>query len=245
LIDFSKQSINLLEMSKKTLKKSTAKKSPKRAAVKKTSATNPNQSREQLLQAARNAFATEGYDRTSTRDIAKAAGVNISLISYHFQGKEGLFRACLEELSQSGIDTVERVLKRPTSTEELKTRLQIFIEEFIQLHLARPDNSCIMMKELFSATPNAIVVDLFRKKFSLVFGKLIEFLAAAQKQKLIAPSVDVEIFGMMVMGCITHLMRTENMRKIILGVPGLLEPQQIDKTISQLANNLLNGILPR
>jgi AcrR family transcriptional regulator len=227
---------------KKSASKTSSANGPK---TKGASHATPSSSRDFLLRAAGEAFAKNGYDRTSTRDIALAAGVNISLISYHFQGKEGLFRACLEEMSKAGMETVERVLKKPTSVEELKTRLQIFVEEFIQLHLARPDNSCIMMKEVFSASPNAIVIELFKTKFTGVFLKLIDFLSAAQKQKIIDPKVDVEIFGTMIMGCITHLIHTESMRKIILGVPGLLEPNQIDKTISQLINNLLNGILPR
>ena len=44
-----------------------------------------------ILAAAKELFAQKGFDGTSTREIVNAAGVNISLISYHFGGKENLF----------------------------------------------------------------------------------------------------------------------------------------------------------
>ena len=222
-----------------------AKKKTSNTTPKGTSASAPAHSRELLLKAANEIFSDKGYEQTSTRDIAQKAGVNISLISYHFKGKEGLYRACLETLSSQGQETVERVLKKPASMEDFKTRLNIFIEEFINLHLSNPDNSCVIMREICSPTPNPIAMEMFKSKFIVVFEKLIDFLNYAQKQKYIVSSANTEIIGTMIMGCITHLMRTEMLRKTILGVPGLLEPNQIEKTINQVANNILNGITPR
>jgi AcrR family transcriptional regulator len=48
-----------------------------------------------LLKAAQRRFAVLGYDRTTTRDVADAAGVNPALINRYFGGKEGLFQAVL------------------------------------------------------------------------------------------------------------------------------------------------------
>jgi AcrR family transcriptional regulator len=217
----------------------------KRAKKKSAATAAPANSRELLLKAANKIFSDKGYDQTSTRDIAKLAGVNISLISYHFQGKEGLYRACVEVLSVRGTETVERVLKKPTSLDDFKTRLHIFIEEFFQLHLSNPENSCIIMRELCTSTPNAIAMDLFKHKFAVIFGRLIDFLNYAQKQKYIVSTVDTEIFGTMIMGCITQILRSDMMRKTVLGVPGLLDPDRREKTIAQVTNNLINGVLPR
>jgi AcrR family transcriptional regulator len=46
-----------------------------------------------LLRAARRRFAVLGYDRTTTRDVAGDAGVNLMLINRYFGGKQGLFQA--------------------------------------------------------------------------------------------------------------------------------------------------------
>ena len=46
-----------------------------------------------ILDSALELFATAGYDATSTRQIAQKSGANLSAISYHFGGKEGLYKA--------------------------------------------------------------------------------------------------------------------------------------------------------
>jgi AcrR family transcriptional regulator len=56
------------------------------------------QSRERLLMAAMRLFAEQGFARTSTREIALAAGVNVAAISYYFGDKAGLYKAALTDL---------------------------------------------------------------------------------------------------------------------------------------------------
>lgn len=53
--------------------------------------------RADLLMAARRRFSALGYERATSRDIAKDAGVNVSLIYRYFGSKEQLFEVVLEE----------------------------------------------------------------------------------------------------------------------------------------------------
>lgn len=53
--------------------------------------------RSQLIAAATPLFAFKGLSGVNVREIGRAAGVNPSLISYHFGGKEGLYAAVLRE----------------------------------------------------------------------------------------------------------------------------------------------------
>ena len=53
--------------------------------------------REQLLEAAEELFAEHGYEGTSTRMLAKKAGVNVAMVSYYFGSKEKLFEALVED----------------------------------------------------------------------------------------------------------------------------------------------------
>jgi TetR/AcrR family transcriptional regulator, regulator of cefoperazone and chloramphenicol sensitivity len=55
------------------------------------------ESRERLLHTALRLFAEKGYEKTSTREIASAAGANIGAISYYFGDKAGLYRAVFFE----------------------------------------------------------------------------------------------------------------------------------------------------
>ena len=52
--------------------------------------------REGILAAARERFATHGYERTRIRDVAADAGVDAALVHYFFKSKDGLFAATME-----------------------------------------------------------------------------------------------------------------------------------------------------
>ncbi|MDF6043122.1 TetR family transcriptional regulator [Streptomyces sp. JH14] len=52
--------------------------------------------RERILEAARTEFAGRGYDKTSIRGIAKAAGVDAALVHHYFGTKDEVFAAAIE-----------------------------------------------------------------------------------------------------------------------------------------------------
>jgi TetR/AcrR family transcriptional regulator, regulator of cefoperazone and chloramphenicol sensitivity len=64
------------------------------------------QARQRLLDAALRLFANKGFAKTSTRDIAQAAGANIAAIRYYFTDKEGLYRATFTEPMGSAKDDI-------------------------------------------------------------------------------------------------------------------------------------------
>ena len=49
--------------------------------------------KERILRAAERLFAEHGFDGVSVRQIAAAADVQLALLSYYFETKEGLYRA--------------------------------------------------------------------------------------------------------------------------------------------------------
>lgn len=52
--------------------------------------------RERILQAARDEFAERGYDKTTMRGIARAAGVDAALVHHYFGTKDDVFAAAIE-----------------------------------------------------------------------------------------------------------------------------------------------------
>ncbi len=54
--------------------------------------------RERLISGATALFAERGFEAVSTRELARAADANLSAITYHFGGKEGLYGAVIERL---------------------------------------------------------------------------------------------------------------------------------------------------
>jgi TetR/AcrR family transcriptional regulator, regulator of cefoperazone and chloramphenicol sensitivity len=54
--------------------------------------------RRRILDTAIAAFAMDGYDGVSTRQLAERAGVNLPAIQYYFGSKEGLYRAAIDHV---------------------------------------------------------------------------------------------------------------------------------------------------
>lgn len=73
-----------------------------------------------ILAAARGRFVAHGYDRTTLREVAADAGVDVALVSYFFGSKDGLFAAATQ-LNVNPVEIVERVLDG--GTEDLGERL--------------------------------------------------------------------------------------------------------------------------
>jgi AcrR family transcriptional regulator len=58
----------------------------------------PSSTKARILAAAEEVFAARGFDGSSTREIAAAAGVNISSLHYHWESKETLYLAVLQDI---------------------------------------------------------------------------------------------------------------------------------------------------
>ena len=85
------------------------------------------EARGRLLLAALRLFAEKGFSKTSTREIAQAAGVNLAAIKYYFGDKAGLYRMVFNEPLGTKCHGVD--LSDPTLS--LREVLRIFFEDFV------------------------------------------------------------------------------------------------------------------
>jgi TetR/AcrR family transcriptional regulator, regulator of cefoperazone and chloramphenicol sensitivity len=86
------------------------------------------EARQQLLHAALGLFAEKGFAKTSTREIALAAGANIAAISYYFGDKAGLYRAAFTEPLGCAHDD-SALFDQPDFS--LRQSLHVFITSFL------------------------------------------------------------------------------------------------------------------
>jgi AcrR family transcriptional regulator len=175
---------------------------------------NDSSSKELLLKAAGEVFAERGYEGATVKHLADAAGVNVSLVSYYFGGKEGLYRACLEQFSHGRLETAERVLKSPLSSEDFRLRLQMFAEEFLRANM-RDANVCKILNREMDSQMNPIAMDVFKKSFVTVFERFDAFIKGAQKQKIIRNDIDSKHVAVSVFGALVHFVRTDPLRKLL------------------------------
>lgn len=59
--------------------------------------TDPHSARGKLLQTATNLFRSNGYERTTVRDLASAVGIQSGSIFHHFKSKEAILLAVMQE----------------------------------------------------------------------------------------------------------------------------------------------------
>jgi len=77
----------------------------------------PSDCRTSLITAATPLFASKGLNGVSVRELARAGGANVAMISYYFGGKAGLYEAVLREVF-SGLLQVAKVAQSDQSPAE-------------------------------------------------------------------------------------------------------------------------------
>lgn len=95
-----------------------------------------------LVRAALKLFGRQGFDGTSTREIAAEAKANIGSIAYHFGGKEGLRAAAADYI----VDTIQTIagqaignLQAPDDPEAARAQLFTALERMVAFIVARPE----------------------------------------------------------------------------------------------------------
>ncbi|MGW0712620.1 TetR/AcrR family transcriptional regulator [Streptomyces sp. NPDC002643] len=69
--------------------------------------------RDRILAAAREEFSERGYDKTSMRGIAKAAGVDSALVHHYFGTKDQMFEAAVEVAFSPVLSVRDTVIEGP------------------------------------------------------------------------------------------------------------------------------------
>lgn len=198
--------------------------------------------RESIMDAALFFFARRGFDGTTVKNITDRAKVNASAISYHFAGKEGLYKACLESFGRSRLEIAKTLLQPSHSEEELRVRLGMFIEEFMACHMDQPDIVRVIHRECDLELP--IAQDVFKSIFLEVFKTLKEFFATAKAAGVLRQDADTHIIAGCLFGSIIHMTRSDFIAKRYFNV-SLKDGDYRKHVTAELLNQFLNGNLDR
>ena len=116
------------------------------ASSRKVASQTAGETRAALIQAALRLFGQKGFDGTSTREIATAAGANIGSIAYHFGGKEGLHTATADHI----VETIQVVAAQaighantpafdPADAQAARDQLFALLEHMMGFFVVRPE----------------------------------------------------------------------------------------------------------
>lgn len=141
--------------------------------------------KERLMASARPLFAERGFDRASVRDIAQAAGANPAAVSYYFGGKEGLYRAVLEDAWAELERHFEGLMSEGP---EPMTKIESFVRGLFAFHAANPFMIRFINREMADPTPcfEAVIIPHVTK----VAGALRAALAEAEERGALEKGTD-------------------------------------------------------
>lgn len=106
---------------------------------------------ENLIEIATQLFATKGFAAVSVRELTDLAKINVSAISYHFNGKEGLY----QEVLKKQLAPILEALQSVKSKESLSTieRLTLYADQIAHIHRQSPFLARFMSSESITPTP--------------------------------------------------------------------------------------------
>lgn len=157
---------------------------------------NKADSRYCILDAATKLFAKLGLDKCSTREIAKQSDSNISLISYYFGGKEGLYKEVMRqhalEIRERAVQIFDGYEKTEITPETFKQAMSNIVETLIEFRTKNPEMAQIFAREKLAGLPfgREIHEDIF---FPLSL-KFFELFKKAQKKGFVKPDINAAVF---------------------------------------------------
>ena len=139
--------------------------------------------KEAIVEAVQDVFAEKGFDGTTTRELAKAAGVSEALLYKHFPSKESLYAAMLDGCAKGPtFAEASRILELNASTSTLVVMVHFMISHYV---LGRPgDRHRAALNSLLvrSLLGDGEFVRLMHKKLAAAWLKKFEAcLQAASK----------------------------------------------------------------
>jgi AcrR family transcriptional regulator len=131
--------------------------------------------RERILEAAVAAFAEKGFLGASTREIARRAGTNQGLITYHFRSKDELWRAAAESIFGGlGRQLAERLAALEHA--DPRERAREAIREYVRFAAAHPELFRLLVDEgkVADDRMNWLVDVHLRPRFEAIARGLLE-----------------------------------------------------------------------
>lgn len=114
--------------------------------------------RHDIIKAAIEVFAKNGFRGTTTRDLAAHAEVNEAIIFRHFNTKQELYRAILEEKVHQGQDARCEEANQLAASGEDQKFFEVFAHHFLERHEA---DSTFMRLLMFSALEGHELSEMF------------------------------------------------------------------------------------
>lgn len=209
-------------------------------AAKKKSPPPPSENTETLLlKAAEDVFSDKGFGGATVKEIADKAGVNISLISYHFGGKEGLLRACVLRFGKERLQDSETYLSKPENFDDFRVKLLLWTQQFLKCHVE--DNNICNILHRENLAKNKFLWDIFESTFIKGFDAVATFFDAARKKGILKKSFDSRLAASMLFGSVIHLGKSQEIQEQWMGI-SIKDEKYRRQAAEQIVDTLIGGL---
>ena len=197
-------------------------------------------SRQRILQAAVQLFASKGYAATGVREIAGEAGVNLAMVSYFFGSKTGLLEEILREFFEPLTGLTRRHLSQAGDPEE---KLRNYIHHLVRYFAEHKEALMVFLLELPRDQPETLelkahymgqLVDIYVKSF---FEPLFALSGRTLPVAIVGPALNGMILSHFQMRPLTLKVRPAEVQD--------LDWDHYADLISEIYFNGLNGLLAR
>ncbi|KZL02156.1 putative HTH-type transcriptional regulator YttP [Pseudovibrio sp. Ad5] len=202
-----------------------------------------------LIESALYHFGHEGYAGTSTRSIAQTAKANIASIAYHFDGKAGLKRACINFIAMSIGDVMSVVLNRKLSDiehlspEDARTKILEMIDRMITFTQTNKRAELVigfMLKEVLHSPEE--VDTLYHLIFEPLMDRVTVLFSRATGQPVASDELKLAIFAMIGQLLYIRLARPLVLKRMGWQDVGPDELAQIKSILHRSINALLDDL---
>jgi AcrR family transcriptional regulator len=128
--------------------------------------------KEAIVEAVQDIFAEKGFDGTTIKELAQAAGVSEALLYKHFPSKESLYAAMLDACSKgSTFAEASRILEFETSTSTLVMMAHFMISHYVLGRIGDTHRAALNSLLVRSLLGDGELVRLMHKKLASVWVK--------------------------------------------------------------------------
>jgi AcrR family transcriptional regulator len=197
----------------------------------------------QLLDTAESLFSQKGFDGTSVRDIAEAAGINTAMISYYFGSKEKLMEEIFERKSLNIKEKVANLLK-DDSLDPLE-KMYSLVDMYIEGILSRKTfHRILLCEQIINQNPSIIMMlDKMKTKNSEYINDLIRL---GQKKGMFRKNIDIPMMTNTLMGTVFHTLVNLDFYKTYHHMEGMKDEEferVVKKRLSVHIKNIYKAIL--
>lgn len=158
-----------------------------------------NLSRKKIINSAIVLFANKGFDSTSTREICKHAGVNLSLIPYYFENKEGLYINIIESIINYGLAFLKEDLDKVNnlSSMDMDQKIELYrsiLEKYVDfLYSENVPSSFVVLMVKEQTVSHSKFSEIYSQKINILYSALRKTLASILGKKESDKSITFEV----------------------------------------------------